>query len=419
MANNKPEIHEYTGQFDDGTYRTGTIRPGKSSSAVLAFLLVAVIFLGGFCSALGLVNIRLLKELANTNRETTPISKETLPWDHSYPQKLDDPGYPEPTLPESYHVQLQVVESPCFSLEKDDSRVLSAEEIYAANAQSLVQVQSVTHFGAVQNGVGIVLSADGFLMVNHHVVESARRIYVTLADGTLARAKLVGSDSFSDLAVLYIQAQDLKPAVFSSNRALQVADPSFAVDSLTDGPRILESTVFSSSRQLATKSSRIYVIQTCQGSNTGPVFDAFGNIMGFQVGHISKYFASSDTIGTGLVIPTDTISSIVRELLSSGHVKGRPSLGFEVEAISKVYQQYWQLPGGLLLTQVAESSNAALTGLQEGDILLALDGQPIASRTDLYARLYDLQVGDMVTAVICRNEQKFTVKLTIEENEAE
>ena len=94
-------------------------------------------------------------------------------------------------------------------------------------------------------------------------------------------------------------------------------------------------------------------------------------------------------------------------------------MGFEVEAISKVYQQYWQLPGGLLLTQVAESSNAALTGLQEGDILLALDGQPIASRTDLYARLYDLQVGDMVTAVICRNEQKFTVKLTIEEHEAE
>lgn len=419
MEKNKPEINEYMGQFDDGTYRTGTIRPGKPSSAVLTFLLVAVIFLGGFCSALGLVNIQLLKELADANRETTPISKDTLPLGHSYPQSLEDPGHPEPTLPQSYHVQLQVVDSPYFSQEKEDDRVLSAEEIYAANAQSLVQVQCITHFGAVHEGVGVVLSSDGFLMVNHHVVESARRIYVTLSDGTLARAKLVGSDSFSDLAVLYIQVQDLTPAVFSTNRALQVADPTFAVDSLQGGPRILQSTVFSSSRQLATNSSRIRVIQTCQGSNTGPVFDTFGNIMGFQVGHISKYFASADTIGTGLVIPTDTIKSIVRELLSSGHVKGRPSLGFEVEAISKVYQQYWQLPGGLLLTHVEESSNAALRGLQEGDILLALDGQPIADRTDLYARLYDLQVGDTVTAVICRDEQKFTVKLTIEEHEAE
>ena len=419
MANNKPEIHEYTDQFDDGTYRTGTIRPGKSSSAVLAFLLAAVIFLGGFCSALGLVNIQLLKELSNVNRETTPISKESQPGGHTFPQKLEDPGYPEPALPQSYHVRLQVVDSPYYSHQNSTDSILSPEEIYAKNAQSLVQVQSMTHFGSVQSGVGVVLSADGFLMVNHHVVESARRIYVTLADGTLARAKLVGSDSFSDLAVIYIEAKDLTPAVFSSNRTLQVTDPSFAVDSLTGGPRILESSVFSSSRQLATNSSNIRVIQTCQGSNTGPVFDAFGNIMGFQVGHISKYFASADTIGTGLVIPTDTIGNIVRELLSSGHVKGRPSLGFEVEAISKVYQQYWQLPGGLLLTQVEESSNAALTGLQEGDILLALDGQPIADRTDLYARLYDLQVGDTVTAVICRNDQKFTVKLTIEENEAE
>ena len=418
MAKQKPEINEYMGQFDDGTYRTGTIRPGKPRSAILACLLAAVIFLGGFCSALGLVNIRLLKELADSNRETTPLSKDTEPSGLSQPHQLEDPGLPEPQLPQSYHVQLNITQSPYFSQDKM-SEYATAEQIYAANTQSLVQVQSLTHFGAVQNGVGIVVSQDGFLLVNHHVVESARRIYVTLHDGTLARAKLVGSDSFSDLAVLYIQAENLTPAVFSDNRTLQVADPSFAVDSLEKAPRIVESTVFTASRVLNTKSHTLQLIQTCQGSETGPVFNIYGHIIGFQVGHISNYFESADTIGTGLVIPTQTIAQIINDLLNQGHVHGRPCLGFEVEAISKIYQQYWQLPGGLLLTQVKDTSNAAKNGLQEGDILLALDGQPVLNRMDLYTRLYDLQVGDTVTAVICRDEQKFTVKLTIEEHEAE
>ena len=227
MANNKPEIKEYMGQFDDGTYRTGTIRPGKSSSAVLAFLLAAVIFLGGFCSALGLINIHLLKQMAQANQQTTPLSKDTQPSSHWNSGQLADPGLPEPQLPESYHVELKLADSPQYSQDHTSLSGMTAQQIYDSNAKSLVQVQSLTHFGAVQEGVGIVLSQDGFLLVNHHVVESARRIYVQLHDGTLARAKLVGSDSFSDLAVLYIQAEGLIPAVFCNNRTLQVTDPSF------------------------------------------------------------------------------------------------------------------------------------------------------------------------------------------------
>ena len=87
-----------------------------------------------------------------------------------------------------------------------------------------------------------------------------------------------------------------------------------------------------------------------------------------------------------------------------------------LEAISKVYQQYWQLPDGLLLTQVLEDSNAHLCGLEEGDILLALDGVPIKSRSDLYTTLYNHHIGDTVIAVINRDDKTFTVKLTVEDN---
>ena len=226
----------------------------------------------------------------------------------------------------------------------------------------------------------------------------------------------MGSDSFSDLAVLYVDTQALTPAEFSGNQTLQVADPSLAVEAGTGGYMLRQSTIFSVLRTFSTKSNSLNLIQTCSGGNAGPVYNAFGHVIGFQVGHISQYFSNADTKGTGLVIPSNTISQIVSTLVTQGSMDGRPSLGIEVEAISKVYQQYWQLPDGLLLTQVLEDSNAHLCGLEEGDILLALDGVPIKSRSDLYTTLYNHHIGDTVIAVINRDDKTFTVKLTVEDN---
>lgn len=416
MAKRKPDMNEYMGEFDDGTYQTGAIRPPKPSSGLVAFLLVLVIFLGGLCSCLGIVNVRLLRELSQTNRETTPLSKE------SHPSELDPGSYleglemPAPQVPAQATVALQIADSPYYSAEAKVEGILSAQQIFDRSQASLVDVQCLTHFGALQSGVGVVLSADGFLLTNHHVVDAAKRIFVTLPDGSILRAALVGSDSFSDLAVLYVDAQDLTPAVFGSNKNLQVTDPSFAIMLGSESRILHSSTVFSVTRTFSSKSGSLNLIQTCTGGNAGPVFDSFGHVIGFQVGNISEYFTSADTTGTGLVIPTAFIRQIVQTLIHDGSVAGRPCLGIEVEAISKVYQQYWQLPGGLLLTQVEENSNADACGLQEGDILLALDGVPVSSRSDLYATLYNHNVGDTIIAVISRNDQKFTVTLTIEDN---
>ncbi len=412
MAKHKSDTTEYMGEWDDGTYRTGAIQPPKRSSGLVAVLLVAVIFLGGICSALGVVNIQLLHRLSQSNQETTPLSMMPhiqLPV-NSFLEDLNDP---EPQIPQNRALQLQIVQSPYYSAANHSAPVLTAQQIHARNEESLVQVQCLTHFGETLNGVGLVLSEDGFLLVNHHVVDAARRIIVTLSDGTMLRAALVGSDSFSDLAVLYVQAEGLTPAVFSNNKALQVADPSFAI---AYDHTMTQSSVFSVARTFAAKSNTLTLIQTCHGKSSGPVFDSFGHVMGFQTGAISQFFQNDDTTGTGLVVPTQAISQIVGELLRHGHVAGRPSIGIEVEAISKVYQQYWQLPVGLLLTGVTQDSDAAISGLEEGDILLALDGMPISKRSDLYTALYDHQIGDTIVAVVCRDNQKFTVQLTIEEN---
>ena len=419
MAKRKSDINEYIGQFDDGTYQTGAIRPPKRSSGLVAFLLALVIFLGGLCSGLGIVNVRLLEELSQANRETTPLAMNSQPNDPHTDNYLEGLDVPVPQIPENAQMELRIIDSPYYSADTASEKALSAQQIMDNSQHFLVDVQCMTHFGGVQNGVGLVLSAEGYLLTNNHVVDAAKRIFVKLSDGSVHRAALVGSDSFSDLAVLYVDVDGLTPAVFSSNKALQVTDPTLAIEQGAQGRILRHSTVFNVSRTLHTKSSSLNLIQTCAGGDSGPVFDSYGYVMGFQVGHISQYFSDTDTKGTGLVIPTATINQIVTNLVNHGSVAGRPCLGIEVETISKVYQQYWQLPGGLLLTDVTENSNAQNCGLEEGDILIALDGVPVKSRSDLYTMLYNHQVGDTVIAVISRDNQKFTVKLTVEENSKE
>ena len=412
MAKNKPETNGAFPEWEEGTYQTGAFKEPRGSSGLVAVLLLMVIFLGGLCSVMGIVNIRLLAQLTSDRNETVPLDKEIHSSIVGSDSILDRLDVPLPQVPQRPQVQLQIINH--NSASTPDS--LSAQQIHQQNTRSLVEVQCLTHLNSTESGIGLVLSADGFILTNSHVVDTAKRIFVTLSDGTMLRAALVGRDNFSDLAVLYVDRQDLTPAIFSSNRNLQVGQVTYAFETGDEPIVIRESSIFSTGRTFSTKSGSIRLLQTCAGGTTGPVFDGFGYVIGFQVGAISDYFTNADVKGMGMLVPTSGIRQILDKLLQEGFVSGQPHLGLEVEAISKLYQQYWQLPGGLLLTGVSGNSDAALKGLVEGDILLALDGKPVQNRSDLYAVLYNHQAGDSLIAVISRDGQQFTVTLTIEEN---
>lgn len=412
MAKNKPETSGTLPEWDEGTYQTGAFKEPRASSGLVAVLLLVVIFLGGLCSVLGIVNIRLLAQITNENNETVPLDQEIQSTVVGNDSVLDRLDVPLPQVPQKPQVLLQIANHTGAGT----PNALSAQQIREQNARSLVEVQCLTHLNSTESGIGLVLSSDGFILTNSHVVDTAKRIFVTLSDGTMLRAALVGRDNFSDLAVLYVDRQDLVPARFCNNRNLQVGQPTFAFEAGDQPIVIRESSIFSTGRVFTTKSGSIRLVQTCAGGTTGPVFDSFGHVIGFQVGAISDYFTNADIQGMGMVVPTGGIRQILEKLLQEGFVSGQPHLGLEVEAISKLYQQYWQLPGGLLLTGVSGNSDAALKGLQEGDILLALDGKPVQNRSDLYAILYNHQAGDSLIAVISRDGQQFTVTLTIEEN---
>ncbi len=398
---------------DGVTYQTGPITPPKSSSGLLAFLLAAVIFLGGMVSAMGLINIRLLTRL------NLPPDPAMLPPASSFPATtavpaLEENTDPAPQIPSQRKLELTLRASPYYA-ENPDRESVSCDSVYRRSADSLVEVHSITHCNDNLSGAGVVLSEDGYILTNTHVIDAAKRIFVYLPDGRLLRAALVGSDPLTDLAVLYVEAKALTPAEFGTSDSLQVTEPVFAAD--PDDPRsLLQSSIFSISRTFSTTHFSLELIQTCQRQPGGPMLNHQGQIAGIYVGRIARYFGDDAADGLGLVLPTSAVKSIVHQLVQQGFIPSRPDLGVEVEAISKLYQHYWELPGGLLLTAVDAAAQAQ--GLQKGDILLALDGKPMMSRDDLYATLFSENIGDPVTAVIFRDGQKFTVPLIIAETEA-
>lgn len=406
MRKKKQETTEYLPQWDTGTYHTGAAMPPKRRSGLVTLLLVAVIFLGGMASAMGILNFRLLEMMSQTGAPLSPLatnaSAATNPTGF-----LQDSDTPMPSIPEQKEL--------CLDLETVSGE-MSSQEIYSHNEQSLVSIYCVTYCNENLVGTGIVLSANGYILTNAHLIESAQRIFVYLPDGRLLRAATVGSDPFTDIAVLYVEAQDLAPAIFGSANPLQEDEAVYALKNHPDADHnyILSGNVCRLA-ELSTGDLQLQVLQSSIWGTTGPMFNEMGQIIGIRAGKITQYFSDNACQEHGIAIPSDTIREIVGKIMADGVIYGRPGLGIGVEAISKLYQHYWELPCGLLVTQIDQDSHAAAAGLEEGDILLTLDGWQLSSRADLYSILYSSNIGDTLTAAVFRDGRRFTISLTVEE----
>lgn len=415
MAKRKPDTIDSLPEWDCSTYQTGSTTPPKRTSGFWTVLLVLAIFFGGLISGMGVLNVQQIQQLSNNQSPTINVAQGDFitPTGESI---FSNNSAPAPTVPTTRQVQLQMVESPYYANNVDQLAMENGEAVYNANRNSLVEVYTLSHSNTTQSAVGVVLSRDGYILTNAHLVEAAARIFVYLSDGRLMPAAVVGSDNMTDVAVLYVQAQDLVPAVFGTSQTLQVADPIYTI-SLQDDTQLpmvmYAGNMFSASRKFATDHYDLNLLQTCHHSESGPLFNSFGQVVGLCVSRTSQYFNESDNLG--VVLGSNAMQQIIDQLIHQGHVSGRPDLGFSVEAISKLFQHYWNLPGGLLVSGVFENSEPAQQGLQNGDILLALDGTSLQTRDDLYTVLYSCHIGQEVIAVVFRDGIMKTVTLTVTE----
>ena len=400
--------------WDDGVYGTGSTQPPKSHRALLALLLVIIIFLGGIATALSILNIRLFHELHQR--------EDALTVAYAVQSQTEAEAEVDPTLAENYPREKTTVD--LQQTPDGDSREgeMSLQEIYETNIPAVVSISASTGSGS-STGTGVVLSANGYLLTNYHVIRQALAINVTLTDERELRATLVGEDPVSDLAVLRVDAEDLTPAQFGDSDGVRVGDSVVAIGdplgvelrgTMTDG------IVSAISRDVQVDGRVMNLIQTNaalnSGNSGGPLINRFGQVIGINTMKIGAFTDSAGVEGLGFAIPSSTVKEVAEQLISQGYVSGRPTLGLEGESLSSFDQYYYRLPAGLYITDVDRSSDAAAKGIEEGDILLSVNGTNVTTMDALNGAVYNLDVGDTVEVVIYRSGKQYRVSLTVTED---
>ena len=310
----------------------------------------------------------------------------------------------------------------------DTSKVMTAAEVYAANVGSTVGITTsiTTNFWGYQttsaaSGSGFIISADGYILTNFHVIENSNSITVSLYDGDNYDAMLIGYDESNDIAVLKIEAEGLAPVVLGDSDNLNVGDSVVAIGNpLGELTFSLTSGAISAKGREVTFSGGITMnlLQTdCainSGNSGGALFNMYGEVIGVTNAKYSSSSAGEASIDNiGFAIPINSIRSIVESIIEKGYVS-KPYLGVSVADVNESYQIYG-LPAGAAIQSVAEDSPAEKAGLQIGDIITKAGDQDITSSDDLVSLIRDSKVGDTLTLTVYRKGQTVTVTVTIGE----
>ena len=420
MDNRNYNDNEYEYDWDTQYYGTGPTEPPKERSGTMSLMLILIIFLFGIIAVLGILNIRLFQEL-KTKRQDVQLSisfttEATLP-----PETISH----EPVMAMAEEAvdfsSMQLQQSPQSRDNIPIEGGLSLQEIYLQNIPSVVSI-SCAGYGKSSTGTGVVLTSDGYIVTNAHVVEGAGSIEVLLSDDRAFPASVIGSDEVSDLAVLQVQAVDLIPASFGDSSMLRIGDMVAAIgDPLGVEYRgtYTNGIVSAINRDVDMDGRTMTLIQTNaalnSGNSGGPLINCYGQVIGINTMKIGAFTDSAGVEGIGFAIPSATVKEIVDQLITQGYVSGRPTLGLEGEALSTFYQHYYRLPAGLYITRVDPGSDAYLQGIEDGDMLLSVDNQRLTTMEELKAILYDREVGETVEAIIYRAGQQYRVELTLGE----
>jgi serine protease Do len=406
-------MQEHFEPLEPITYRTGSTKPPKKSGCLFAFLLMLAIFSLGIFSCLGLFNIQLWRNIdVSDPNETVSIVVS------SQPEEEIEENQAAKTS-EDPHIGIGESNISYENIPQEGS--LSLQDIYEKVIDSVVSI-SCSLPGGSSTGSGVILSEEGFVVTNAHVVEDATQIQVLLTDGRNLEATLIGADKISDLAVLEIEADNLVAAQLGDSSVLRVGDVVVAIGdplgvalrgTMTDG------IVSAINRDVTVDGRVMNLIQTNaalnSGNSGGPLLNCYGQVIGINTMKIGDTVSAAGVEGLGFAIPSTTVSHIVNQLLQQGYVSGRPAMGISGEQVSLIYQMYYRLPSGLQITYVEPGGSADLAGIQTGDILLRFGNVRITTLEDLESALYTCSPGDTVQLIIFREGKQYSVSVTLGE----
>ena len=290
---------------------------------------------------------------------------------------------------------------------QDSGESLTYTQIYDKNLPSMVSIQA-EDAKSYSTGTGVVLTADGYLITNAHVVAGADKVQVACADNRVLDAALVGFDAREDLAVLKVEADDLTPAEFGDSFALRCGDPVAAIgDPLGYRSTITDGIVSALDRDVEVDGTSMVLIQTSaainMGNSGGALINQYGQVVGITTVKIVTDDGSAEALG--FAIPSRRVKYVADTLIAGKQVR-RGIFGFTV--LTRTAQG-----GGLTLDSVDKASDAYAKGLRAGDVLTAADGQSLNAVEDLVRLKQSMGAGDTVSLTYVRSGQSRTVSVAL------
>lgn len=414
----------YNTEFDDnrGSEISVGAKPvaknGISRTRIIALACVSLVFI-----------IAVSLAFSGTGNSFDPVYFGSVPGENydsdTMPEEWADffDSYYESTQTDVAETNIKRAELPIdFDLElAPAAEERTMQEIYADCANTIVAISGYFDGRSGYNwGTGMILSEDGLILTNTHVIEGCDSASVTLFDDTVYEATLVGADAISDIAVLKIEASGLPAAVFGDSGALVVGDRVAAIGNplgeefrmtLTDG------LISAIERGMSVNGHSMTLIQTNtainEGNSGGPLFNMYGQVIG--VTNMKMMSSYSSIEGIGFAIPSSTVQSVVNSIVRSGEVKGRPSIGITVGGIPEDVASHYELPEGLYVSAVADGSDAKEQGIMVGDIITRVNDIPVTSTAQVSDIKEGLRVGDVLVFTIWRDGETLEISAALVE----
>lgn len=315
----------------------------------------------------------------------------------------------------------------------DSGKTLTAQEVYGINVDAVcgIATEVTTNvFGQTAStavvGSGFVLTEDGYVVTNNHVVEGTDNVSVKLHDGSTYPAEIIGGDSLSDVALLKIEAEGLSHVAVGDSDAIAVGEGCIAIGNPLGELTFTMTGGYVSAlpREINISGKPISMFQTDAainaGNSGGPLFDMAGNVIGITSAKISGITGSGASIeGVGFAIPINEALRVVYDLQEYGYVRGRAFLGVTVKELDAATADTYGLPVGPIVQSVVADSCADKAGIAVKDIILAFNGRTVQTYTQLMSALNKCSAGDEVTLRIYRAGAELDVTLTLDERPEE
>ena len=310
----------------------------------------------------------------------------------------------------------------------DGNKLMTDAEVYAATVNSVVSINTTISggtniFGQVtesaSSGSGFILTKDGYIVTNYHVVEDASTIKVTLYNGDTLDAVYIGGDEDYDIAVIKIEAQDLPCVTLGDSEHLNVGDRVLAIGnplgeltfSMSGGM------VSSVNRTINVSGTPFNMIQTDAsinpGNSGGPLLNQYGEVVGIVSAKYSTY-SNTAVEGLGFAIPINDVSAMIEDIMTNGFVTNKPYLGITGGTMTEqmAAQYRYNITQGVFIYSVEENGAAARAGLKLGDVITKIDDNEITSMEDLNTVKKQYSAGDTATLTIYREGASTTVEIT-------